>query len=309
MHLRHNEHTGASFSHLPRPKSCKIWALKPQWIGWRRALEQVLTLIKAFREYSTEFRVALIDICPVLGDCKIIHQPTAATLVIEIKAWHYKIVHDLATGADVLSHDPFQLGMNNHPIFNTRSLWDYLYTTQLSYDHPNDRDGIESDGEEGFGGGDRHERENVTEAFLIPRDAIPTEWWTRPADDTTRLQWRSDATVGFRQFAVDATTRLHLIRDIEQILKTWERDSGSMKAQILPPPRQPSTGQEMGMDEDAVGGDPDLVISEEHSLIHKQPWFPHVYELGQGSALHGTLRGNTYEVWASEILLELCRVW
>ena len=273
-------------------------------IGWRRALQQVETLVHAFEAHSTEFRVTLVDICPIVEDCKLIHHPSGTIVFIEIKARHYKIAVDAETGASVLRHNSKSLGVGR-PVFSWQMQWDYIYTTMTTVDdRDRDEDDNAEDHERDSHGDDDDERLSVTEAFLLPRDAIPAEWWTLPTKPGLSLRWRADSSVDYRQFAVDPSTPRRLVETIEAIFDKRQLECGSIKAQRTQPQRL-----ETDIEGEAVASKSRDTTTGEHSLIPKKPWFSDAFQQGFGSSLHPTMRGRTYEVWASETLLELCRAW
>ena len=129
------------------------------------------------------------------------------------------------------------------------------------------------------------------QALMIPRDEIPSEWWNVTILPGRPYQLIWPAGKPFTQYAIDLTSRRRSVRDIEKILQRRKREKDSMRAQIP---------IDMSIDTDADDID-------EQDLSLDSMWSSSGFQRGFGSPLHDTMRGATYEVWASEVLLEMCR--
>ena len=98
----------------------------------------------------------------------------------------------------------------------------------------------------------------------------------------------------FKTYTIDQTSKRRLVRDVEQLLRSRQLTTGSMKAH---------TPVELNIVNDPAVADKD----NDHSLLPSGRWSTRGFQRGFGSSLHGAMRGATYEVWASEALLEMCR--
>lgn len=169
-----------------------------------------------------------------------------------------------------------QLQRGDRHIFQWKVQWDFIYTTQ----------------------GD------TEQALLLPRDLIPQTWWNwQPTQGRTCLEWPSDQLGLLREHVVNVTSASQLVIDVERILGSTQRRTESLVAQ-RPVPLDTSLLDplyEEAWDERAE----DEVL--EHTSLLERSWSSEHYRRGFGSTEHGQCRGNTYEAWAAEVLMELCR--
>ncbi len=126
-------------------------------------------------------------------------------------------------------------------------------------------------------------------AYMLPRDKIPANWWnaSRPPHGVLEMS------VGFEEYSIDHRGDGQIVRDIEKILNMTQSKTGSMRAQKVIPvshSNEPLDQVERGL-----------------GVCSDQRWSTSGYRRGFGSADHGELRGETYAVWASEVLIESCR--
>ena len=130
-------------------------------------------------------------------------------------------------------------------------------------------------------------------AILIPRDEIPKEWWNAAisTDRSFQLQW--PAQKPFEHYMIDLSSKRGSVRDLEGVLRRRQSETGSMRAQNT---------IDIDVDTDRVDDE-----SDDHDLRPQSKWSTRGFQRGFGSHLHEKLRGATYEVWASEALLKLCR--
>lgn len=149
--FRVNVYTGVSFIHVPRPDSFDVSVLEPNFLAWRRALNEIMAMFRAFSRFSKKFRVNYCDIRPVFGDFRITHVLTDEDSFVEAKSLHCRIVQVANTGSLLLQHSQTSLSSSNRAVFTWRSQWDYLYTHISSDLGPK-------------------------QAFFVPRDKIPKSW-------------------------------------------------------------------------------------------------------------------------------------
>ena len=130
-------------------------------------------------------------------------------------------------------------------------------------------------------------------AIFIPRDEIPKEWWNAAisTDRSFQLQW--PAQKPFEHYMIDLSCERGSVRDLEAVLRRRRSETGSMRAQIP---------IDIDVDTDRVADE-----SDDNNLRPESKWSTRGFQRGFGSPLHESLRGATYEVWASEALLKLCR--
>ena len=132
------------------------------------------------------------------------------------------------------------------------------------------------------------------QALFVPRDKIPKNWWNFPlSDEVVWLDWPADHTESFSDYLVDRTADARLVRDIERSL-----GANSAKAQE-PIPMAYITSASLT----ETDTEPEITAS----FFREEHWNSSTYRRGYGSAAHTELKGDTYHVWASEVLLELCR--
>lgn len=130
-------------------------------------------------------------------------------------------------------------------------------------------------------------------AIFIPRDEIPKEWWNAAisADRGCQLQWPAEKP--FEHYMIGLSSESRSVRDLEGVLRRRRSETGSMRAQIP---------IDIDVDTDPVADE-----SDDNDLLPESKWSTRGFQRGFGSPLHEDLRGATYEVWASEALLKLCR--
>lgn len=140
---RINPHTGAQLPAL-RPTKQDLSVLMPTFDPWVVALSFVARLQKAFTRHSQDFLVALTDITPIVGDCKLVHVTTGQEIVIEIKHQHCWIADP--TDEDIAQW-VYALSFRDRMIFTWKVERAYLFTTL-----------------------------NSKQALFIPRNQIPLSW-------------------------------------------------------------------------------------------------------------------------------------
>ena len=235
--------------------------------GHNTGLADVKALFGAFKQHSTKFRVELLALAPLLGDCKLISIPTDEEIIVECKTAHCKLRHEDAQGSWCLLHQPYALG-SSRLIFSWRSQWDYLYT-KLAGSH---------------------------EGLFIPRDRIPKGWWNCPGSKGEWLQW--PATEGWARYKIDRRTKESLVAGMERILERnpWKATEPIPLAPISP---EAMTGIDSRAHPDQHGG-----VAERLSTGR---WYKNGFDRGFGSHHHKVLRADSYSLWAAEALIELCR--
>lgn len=279
---RFNEYTGVSMTGLTPLRYQSIETLEPGFRPWRDALTIVKRFFKAFRACSGEYRVELVGVAPLLGDMKLVHLETEMEIIIECKDKHCEIIPSDAHS--IIHHAQSCLGFTGKGIFTWKAQWDWIFTTI---------------------GAER--------ALFLPRDNIPLEWWNAPMDGTSthpKLQWRLHQD-RLREYTIDLTSDDQLVSDIERALDAYAVKGHSVKAQkpipiglISEDPEDPEDGDTEGFT--SVGG---LAAGDKGgpAALSAKDWSTSHYRRGFGSTAHPELRGPTYEAWASEALLEICR--
>lgn len=254
---------------MPRPDSFDLSVLQPDSRSLQRALKEIIALFRAFDRYSSMFAVRFFDIRPIFGDFKIAHLGTGIESFIEAKTQHCRIREIEETGELTLQHSQTILPSPTRAVFTWRAQWDFLYSHVIS----------DSDREQ---------------ALFVPRDKIPRNWWNVPlSDEVVWLDWSADQPESFREYLVDRTADDRLVRDVERIL-----DANPAKAQE-PIPIASITPASLA----ETDASPEITAS----FFREEYWNSSTYRRGYGSAAHTELKGDTYHVWASEVLLELCR--
>ena len=252
---------------MPRPEVFDISVLEPDLLSFRRALDEIVVLFQAFDRYSKNFRIRFCDIRPVLGDFKITHLSTEEEIHVEAKILHCRLSYVASTGFLLLQHSQTCLSSSDRAVFTWRAQWDYLYT------HVSSELGSK-------------------QALFVPRDKIPKTWWNAPlSGETVWLDWPDDHS--FQRYLVNTTTNEGLVHGIEEILAT-----NPIKAQEPVP---------MALLDPANLIEVDTRPEVTQSFFHEEGWDSRGFRRGHGSAAHSELRGETYHMWASEVLLELCR--
>lgn len=132
-------------------------------------------------------------------------------------------------------------------------------------------------------------------AYILPRDKIPADWWNASVSKEHELKMLE----GFEECFVDLRRDDQMVRDIEKVLNTTRTRTGSMRAQNAISIDH-STHEPFDEIEDDLG-------SDGFDLVSRQRWSTSGFRRGFGSAKHSELRGETYAVWVSEVLIELCR--
>ena len=231
-------------------------------------LADVRAFFGAFKQHSTKFRVELLALAPLLGDCKLVSIPTGDEIIVECKTGHCRLGRTNGPKVRRLLHAGYQMA-SQKLIFTWRSQWDYLYT-KLSRSH---------------------------EALFIPRDRIPKGWWNYPNPKREWLQW--PATEGWVRYKIDGHTNESLVTGMEEILESnpWKATEPISLAHLSP---ESMIEIDSRAHPDRHGG-----VDENRSTGR---WYKDGFNRGLGSHHHKVLRGESYSVWAAEALLELCRL-
>ena len=254
---------------MPRPDSFRLSVLEPDLPTFRRALDEIVVLFRAFERYSKNYRINYCDIRPVFGDFKITHLLTGEDSYVEDKICHCRMEQNTETGLLSLQHLQTSLASTDRALFTWRVTWDYLYT------HITSSSGRQL-------------------ALFAPRDRIPKTWWNVPlSEEPVWLDWPADHTDSWDKYLVDRTTDDRLVHDIEEILR---KNPAKAQEPIPMASVNPATLTEMNSQPETA-----------QSFIPEEKWNSSTFRRGYGSAAHAELRGETYQVWASEVLLELCR--
>ncbi|KAL9035157.1 MAG: hypothetical protein Q9180_005010 [Flavoplaca navasiana] len=285
-----NEHTGVIYQ-VPAPRASPFRILEPRSKAWKTALEAIKVVHRAFGAYSDRFKVQFVEILPITADFKFFQESTGLKIFVEAKKSHCKFNLDVGA-ASFMSHAQWDSKMERL-VFSWKAQWDFLYTLDI------------------------HERQ----ALFIPRDFIPQTFWNaRPCTADEWLDWPIDDLDMLRECVVRVTNDRQLAIDMERILDMTERRTRSMKAQN-PIPIKSSVAEmtaqmrEVEADELEENDEPTLPTRQAINLddldIEDTPTsFDHRdYQRGFGSHLHEEGRGLTYENWAKEALIELCRQW
>ncbi len=297
---RANHYTGVSFVGVPPPEQFTSSVLEPGLLNWQKAMAEVQELHAAFKDFSLAFQIEVIVFAPLFGDLKIVEIATQEEIFVEAKKGHYRICRD-ETGSAAMLHKSYNIDMDRR-IFTWKAQWDYLWTHSPSH--------VPFDGRVGT---------SAADAYFIPRDAIPEHWWTHAPSLATdhMLKWSSKEPYTFSEYAVRFDTPDHLVRDIETILQRSKRQTNSMKpcrqiplcplhtVDIYEVDSHPET--RLIADEDSIDGRESLEANSEDESHPLEKWSTSTFDRGYGSAAHPELRGLTYEVWAAESLIKLCR--
>ena len=266
---RENPYTGACFTDLSPLRRHDGSVLTPiDHRGHSTGLANVKALFGAFKQHSPKFRVELLALAPLLGDCKLVSLPTGDEIIIECKTGHCRLGQTDVPGVWRLLHAGCA-SASARLIFTWRSQWDYLYT-KLAESH---------------------------DALFIPRDRIPKGWWNYPASKGEWLQW--PATEEWTRYKINGRTNKSLITGMERILESnpWKATEPIPLAHLSPE----------AMTEIDSRGHPDQHGDVAEHLSTGR-WYKNGFDRGLGSYHHKVLRGESYSVWAAEALMELCRL-
>ena len=236
--------------------------------GHNTGLADVKALFGAFKQHSTKFRVELLALAPLLGDCKLVSIPTGKEIIVECKTGHCELKREDGHGSWCLLHQGYASG-SAKLIFSWRSQWDYLYTKLA----------------------------RSQDALFVPRDRIPKRWWNYPPSKGGWLQW--PATEGWAWYKIDGRTNESLVTGMERILERhpWKATEPIPLAPLSP---ESMTEIDSRAHPDQHGG-----VTERLSTGRR---YENGFDKGLGSHHHEMLRAESYSVWAAEALMELCRL-
>jgi hypothetical protein len=168
-----------------------------------------------------------------------------------------------------MRHAVYGVGFRDQKLFDWKASWDYIWTSI---------------------------RRTNTSLF-IPRDKIPASWWSEIPEQWH--YWPTEDLETLREYVVDMSSEEHLNADVEKNINSTLRSTGSMRAtkpiEIVPTPLESYT-------EAAYRP---TVVENLKGLRHC--WSTANYKRGFGSQDHRQLVPTTYELWAAEALIEVCR--
>ena len=254
---------------VPRPKSYPISALEPDFPAHRHSLNKIKALWNAFHKLSKNYHIDFCDIRPVLGDFKIIHRFTGEESHVEEKTDHCRLVRGEETGGFLLQHSQKSCGSSDRAVFTWKAQWDFLYASVISSSGP-------------------------SQALFVPRDKIPKSWWNHPlSNEDVWLTWSTAHTHPVEEYLINTTSDRRLVYGMERILnQNPKKAQEPIKMAFMEPAALLETNTRPNDNQPAFAG--------EH-------WNSSTYRRGHGSAAHPGLKGESYHLWASEVLLELCR--
>lgn len=254
---------------VPRPKSYHESALGPDNPVYRKGLNEIKNMFNAFHKYSETFSINFCDIRPMLGDFKITNRWSGESSHVESKTEHCRLIRDEQKGILSLQHLHGWDPTSYRGVFTWKAQWDYLYSH------------IRSDS-------------TLNQALFVPRDSIPKSWWNYPrSNEPDWLDWPADYGHRFEEYLVNTTPNRRLVEEMETILtRNLKKAQDPISMVSMGSAALMETGNQLGIDQ---------------SFFAEEPWDSSEYRRGHGSAAHPELKGETYHMWASEVLLELCR--
>ncbi|KAI4125126.1 MAG: hypothetical protein LQ341_007002, partial [Variospora aurantia] len=283
--FRVNIHTGVHYDVKP-PEVYTSTVLEPSMASWKTGLRAVKEVYDAFQTQPSDFTLHFVEILPITGDFKLVHEGTGLELIVEAKKCHCDF--DLGQGPDSsMTHSQWAVGMSQrHCIFAWKAQWDFLYTTSRS----------------------------GREALFIPRDEIPQSWWNYQGAE---LSWPQEDIDVLYQYVVQLEPATQLLEGIKRILQTRERNH-PLKAQrsIAIEPihvdalAERTTPKRETLEEPVAfsdGVDPDGPDSPDGLVAPTHGWHLQDYRRGFGSYRHTEGRGESYEAWAAAVLITICR--
>ncbi|KAL8991011.1 MAG: hypothetical protein Q9177_000468 [Variospora cf. flavescens] len=268
-----NIHTGVHYDVKP-PEVYTSTVLEPSMASWKTGLRAVKEVYDAFQTQPSDCTLHFVEILPITGDFKLVHEGTGLELIVEAKKCHCDF--DLGQGPDSsMTHSQWAVGMSQrHCIFSWKAQWDFLYNTSRS----------------------------GREALFIPRDEIPQSWWNYQGAE---LSWPQEDIDALDQYVVQLEPATQLLEGIERILQTRERNH-PLKAQrsIAIEPihvdalAERTTPKRETLEEPVTfsdGVDPDGPDSPDGLVAPTHGWHLQDYRRGFGSYRHTEGRGDSYE--------------
>ncbi|KAL8799106.1 MAG: hypothetical protein Q9182_006139 [Xanthomendoza sp. 2 TL-2023] len=295
-----NEHTGASYT-VPRPVVYNPSVLEPSQPTKTTVHTQLVHFHRAFQNCSTTFRVEFVDVLPLLADFKLVDLRDGTQIFVEAKLGQCAFVLGNKKSSNYMYHMQYTQTTANEGrlVFTWKVQWDFLYT---EFGH---------------------------QALFIPRDMIPSTFWQERTN--AKVWWPEDTLDSLRSFVVNQSSASQMVADMERILSTLKSRKFTVKAleeiPVTPYYDEPLNELLFDSSEPEVPSLSDLlprhVMSPGGVLPQQNDIFPLAdvvpsgrfghgwnskhYRRGFGSPHHPQLRGSTYESWASEALMELCR--
>lgn len=280
-------------------------------------------MAEAFSNHSRNFLVEFPDIVPLLGDLALVSRtqspldPSSSSQTIpdeikrkfffELKVGHCLLAEDQDGRYPVIHHCQKALGFRTKYIFTWKSAWDYLVTMI---------------------------RNQKGMALCIPRDEIPDHWWNASTPEYIEkgtmpmLTWDFPQRERLKRYLVDFNKPDEAVRQIERLMGTPPKRA-CRRIPLAPLPADDNEAEEDSEedpeeDDDLDEGDDSenerqvpsplerhsdtLDVRDNHEALDQDAASRHESSIGFGSPNHPSLpRTEYYELWAAEVLNELCR--
>ena len=268
---KYNAHFDITFNEISSSRKFTFSVLNAKQKNHRNALAEIVLVIETFDKFFKIWFAQFIDVNFLFENFKMMHRFIKAEIFIECKTSHCKVSIDSKRKFRRMRHLQRFVLRN---VFNRNANWDYLYTTW-------------------------HFSNKIKQIFLIFKDQISEQWWNS-FDDI--VEWSQKHLKKLEKYVVNFQFSIELIQSMKRMISLQERfdDLKSVCSKFL----------FMNVDEivDVKDNAIDQTISEEFlDMISRRFWFFDNSRLDFESSLHLELKNNTYEFWAAEIMMKLCR--
>lgn len=256
--------------------------LKSEFVAWHTALNKIVFLFSAFKNYFVDFRIDLIAIRFILENFKIFHIVIKTKIFVKIKAQQCRIVRNEKTEQLCVLHAQNSMRYIDKSIFIWKLHWNYMYIV-IAFDS----------------------NYKIEHVLFISRDKISTSWWNISlTNNLVWLRWLSQRVNDFERYLVDLSADDdRLIHDIEAILQ-----ANSWKTQVSISLTFLSLQSIIDIDTRTDSCDTVKIDVNQNNFDIVSHFLWSWSKLQQSFELfdHTQIKEDAYSLWAFKALLELC---
>ena len=268
---KYNAHFDITFNETSSFRKFTFFVLNVKQKNHRNALTEIVLVIETFDKFFKIWLVQFIDVNFLFENFKMMHRFIKTKIFIECKTFYCKISIDFKRRFRRMRHLQRFVLKN---VFNRNANWNYFYTLW-------------------------HFSNKIKQIFLIFKDQISKQWW-HSFDDI--VEWSQKRLKKFEDYVVNLQFSIELIQNMKRMISLQERFD-DLKFVC-------NKSLFMNVDEivDVINNAIDQTISEKSlDMIFRKFWFFDNFRFDFESFLHFEFKSNTYEFWATKIMMKLCR--
>ena len=268
---KYNAHFDITFNETSFFRKFTFSVLNAKQKNHRNALVEIVLVIETFDKFFKIWLAQFIDVNFLFENFKIMHRFIKAEIFIECKISHCKVSIDFKKRFRRMRHLQRFVLKN---VFNRNANWNYFYTTW-------------------------HFSNKIKQIFLIFKDQISKQWWDN-FDDI--VEWIQKRLKKLEDYVVNLQFFIELIQNMKRMINFQEKfdDLRFVCSKFL--------FMNVDVIVDVINDVIDQTISEKSlDMISRKFWFFDNFRFDFEFFLHFELKSNTYEFWATEIMMKLCR--